>query len=140
MEINVLKIFILCGSIVAIIGRKKIELEYVNYYMAFINIASFVVSYNILLHDTYVKLKQSYHINKSVKVDSENVVMIVYIAIFVINIVIWGFLFKIYFNKMYDYALINDILGITSLCLALTSDFISSFVERILTHFFISVK
>lgn len=140
MNINVLKIFILCGSIVAVFGRSNIKLDYVNYYMAVINVASFIVSYNILLIDIYAKLKQSYHMHKdnSIKINSEKIVMMVYIASFVINIVIWGLLLKIYFLDRFDYALVNDILGISSLSLALTSDFVSSFVEKILTYFFIS--
>lgn len=139
MSDNILKMFILFGGIIALVGRKVINPQYVNYYMAVINVVSFIVSYNILFIDIYLNLKRRYidHKDQYINVNSTNVIMLVYILIFVLNIVIWSYLFWKYFWSSCDYALINDALGILSLCLALTSDFISEFVVKGLSFLYL---
>ena len=138
-SINILKTFVLFGSCVAVFGRKIVPTMYVNYYMAVINVISFIVSYNIFLIDIYNELKKVYLEKKdySIKQNAQRVVMIVYISIFIINIGAWLFLLNTYYSQRYDLALINDILGITSLGLAITYDFISKFIVKILANIFI---
>lgn len=142
MSVNILKMFILFGSVAALFGRRVIDAQYINYYMAVINVISFIVSYNIFLIDVYLNLKRRYieYKDEYINVNSANVVMIVYILIFVINILIWCYLYNKYIFSGCDYALMNDILGILSLCLALTSDFIREFIVRFLSFLYLDHK
>lgn len=136
---HILKVAILIGSGLSLILRYDIEEMYVNLYMGIVNTLSFIVSYNILLVSTYQKIKEQYedHKTNSIKPNAKNAVMVSYIFIFLINIVIWIILWYIYTKKNIDYALVNDTLGILSLCLALTTDFLSEFIENIVSYIFI---
>ena len=138
MLTNIQKFFILFGSVIAILVRQNIAPSFVNPYMAIVNTISFILSYNIILAEIYTNLKTEYNkLNGTLAKDRiAKYIMLLYIGIFVLNMIIWIIIFKKYLSPICDLALLNDILGILSLCLALTGDFLSVFVHKILFYLF----
>ena len=62
-------------------------------------------------------------------------VMLVYILIFIINIVLAFIIFLFYVSPSSELAVSNDILGILSLGFAISTDFLSDFMVNIILYF-----
>ena len=124
----------LCGTII----RTQIKNELVNGYMAIVNIISFLVAVNLWMYDCYFKLRiHSKEIKDNIlrKNRIQNIVMLLYVLIFIINfLLIWG-IYNSYLVQSNDWAVLNDCLGIVSLGFALTTDFLSNFVVGVISFF-----
>ncbi len=139
--INILKCIVVCVGIASLFTRCVLEAKYINTYMAFVNIISFIISVNILLLTLYSKLRKKYSVEKEknniLKITKmKNKVMIVYIMIFVLNVIMLILLAIVYFFIKSDKALCNDLLGISSLILAIAYDV----MDDILVEFIINVN
>lgn len=119
--------------------RISIPNQYVNYYMAGVNILSFFIAINLLLMECYVGLKKEYKdIRKELEINVirdervKNGIRKFFLGIFGSNVIMVVFLIGIYGYLYKRMAVLNDILGIFSLGLAVSSDLIEEIVVGVL--------
>lgn len=132
-SINIVKCIVVFAGIAAVIGRCSLKPEYVNGYMVVVNTVSVIISINILLMDLYAKAKRKYHIEKEkgnvLKISKiKNKIMIIYIMIFLMNVLILTLFGVFLFFEREDIALYNDVLGIISLVLAISYDIVNDII------------
>ncbi len=136
--LRIVKFSVIIICIFGIIGRIKIPSGAATLYMIIVNVTSFFISINLLMYDCYSKLRKNYRVsNDNIirKIRTWNLVMVTYLAIFIINIVLAFILFHLYLNTSCRHEVLNDILGILSLGFAISTDFLSEFVTNILWYF-----
>lgn len=136
--LRIAKFIVIIACVLGIILRLQILDEYANIYMAVVNISSFFVALNLWLYDFYSKLRRKYReakINVIRKTRFLKTVMLVYILIFIINIVLAFIIFLFYVSPSSELAVSNDILGILSLGFAISTDFLSDFMVNIILYF-----
>lgn len=134
--LKIVKFILIIACLFGTVFRTKIEAEYVNVYMAGVNVASFLIATNLWMYDCYFKLCiRSKEIQDNIfkKNRIENIAMIFYVSMFIVNLVLLYILYFIYFVKSYDMTILNDCLGIISLGFALTTDYLSDFVVGIIS-------
>ena len=90
----------------------------------------FNLSINIFLLDLYAKVREKYKVakekNNILRTSSiKNKAMIIYVMIFVLNVIVLILLAMFYFLRQKNIALCNDILGISSLIFAISYDAIN---------------
>lgn len=127
--INILKCIVIFVGIASLIVRCILDENYINGYMAVVNTISVIISVNILLMDLYAKARGKYRIEKEkdniLKIASiKNKVMIIYIMIFLMNGLMLMLLGIFLYLQQQDISLYNDILGISSLILAISYDIV----------------
>lgn len=135
--LRIVKFSVVIICILGIFGRIKIPNELATMYMIIVNITSFFISINLLMYDCYSKLRKKHRLsNDNIirKLRTWNLVMVTYLAIFIINIVLAFILFHLYLNTSCRHEVLNDILGILSLGFAISTDFISEFMTNILWY------
>lgn len=135
--LRIVKFSVIIICIFGIIGRVNIPSESATLYMIIVNVMSFFISINLLMFDCYSKLRKKYRAsNDNIirKTRTWNLVMITYLAIFIINIVLAFILFHLYLNTLCRHDVLNDILGILSLGFAISTDFLSEFMTNILWY------
>lgn len=127
--IYILKCIVIFVGIASLIVRCILDENYINGYMAVVNTISVIISVNILLMDLYAKARGKYRIEKEkdniLKIASiKNKVMIIYIMIFLMNGLMLMLLGIFLYLQQQDISLYNDILGISSLILAISYDIV----------------
>lgn len=127
--IYILKCIVIFVGIASLIVRCILDENYINGYMAVVNTISVIISVNILLMDLYAKSRGKYRIEKEkdniLKIASiKNKVMIIYIMIFLMNGLMLMLLGIFLYLQQQDISLYNDILGISSLILAISYDIV----------------
>ena len=135
---KIIKFIVIVSCICGIGFRIAIPEEYINYYMAGINVLSFLVTINLFLMECYTKLKREYHIVKENlnvirKKRAEEGIMKYYLSIYLINSILIAILIYFYFFSLKGKIdVLNDVLGIVSLGMAISSDLIVEITVGIL--------
>lgn len=127
------------GCCIGVVFRISIPDQYINYYMAGVNVLSFFIAINLLLMECYVGLKKEYkdkrkelEINVIRAERVKNGIRKFFLGIFGSNVIMVVFLIGIYGYLCKRMAVLNDILGIFSLGLAVSSDLIEEIVVGVL--------
>lgn len=137
--LRIIKFIVIILCIIGIVGRVNIPDEYINEYMAVVNIISFLIAVNLLMYDCYYKMRKKYSEIKSniiKKTRMFNWVMFIYILIFIFNIIFISIICFLYLNTSFNTSILNDILGILSLGFAISTDFLSEFIINIVVYVF----
>lgn len=137
--LRIIKFIVIILCIIGIVGRVNIPDEYINEYMAVVNIISFLIAVNLLMYDCYYKMRKKYSEIKSniiKKTRMFNWVMFIYILIFIFNIIFISIICFLYLNTSFNTSVLNDILGILSLGFAISTDFLSEFIINIVVYVF----
>lgn len=137
--LRIIKFIVIILCIIGIVGRVNIPDEYINEYMAVVNIISFLIAVNLLMYDCYYKMRKKYSEIKSniiKKTRMFNWVMFIYILIFIFNIIFISIICFLYLNTSFNTSILNDILGILSLGFAISTDFLSEFIISIVVYVF----
>ena len=122
-SIYIFKCIVVIVGIASLITRCILKAEYIDIYMAVVNSISILISINIFLLDLYAKVREKYKVVKEktniLRTSSiKNKAMIIYVMIFVLNVIVLILLAMFYFLRQKNIALCNDILGISSLIFA----------------------
>lgn len=129
-SIYIFKCIVVIVGIASLITRCILKAEYIDIYMAVVNSISILISINIFLLDLYAKVREKYKVVKEktniLRTSSiKNKAMIIYVMIFVLNVIVLILLAMFYFLRQKNIALCNDILGISSLIFAISYDAIN---------------
>lgn len=129
-SIYIFKCIVVIVGIASLITRCILKAEYIDIYMAVVNSISILISINIFLLDLYTKVREKYKVakekNNILRTSSiKNKAMIIYVMIFVLNVIVLILLAMFYFLRQKNIALCNDILGISSLIFAISYDAIN---------------
>lgn len=129
-SIYIFKCIVVIVGIASLITRCILKAEYIDIYMAVVNSISILISINIFLLDLYAKVREKYKVakekNNILRTSSiKNKAMIIYVMIFVLNVIVLILLAMFYFLRQKNIALCNDILGISSLIFAISYDAIN---------------
>lgn len=129
-SIYIFKCIVVIVGIASLITRCILKAEYIDIYMAVVNSISILISINIFLLDLYAKVREKYKVTKEknniLRTSSiKNKAMIIYVMIFVLNVIVLILLAMFYFLRQKNIALCNDILGISSLIFAISYDAIN---------------
>ena len=111
--------------------------QYVNYYMAGVNTLSFFVAINLLFMECYTGLKKEYKdihesLNIIKKEKVKNGIRIFFLGIFVSDVLLIILLLTLYYTLCAKMAVLNDILGIISLGLAVSTDLLQQIIVGVL--------
>ena len=129
-SIYIFKCIVVIVGIASLITRCILKAEYIDIYMAVVNSISILISINIFLLDLYAKVREKYKVakekNNILRTSSiKNKALIIYVMIFVLNVIVLILLAMFYFLRQKNIALCNDILGISSLIFAISYDAIN---------------
>lgn len=129
-SIYIFKCIVVIVGIASLITRCILKADYIDIYMAVVNSISILISINIFLLDLYTKVREKYKVakekNNILRTSSiKNKAMIIYVMIFVLNVIVLILLAMFYFLRQKNIALCNDILGISSLIFAISYDAIN---------------
>ena len=129
-SIYIFKCIVVIVGIASLITRCILKADYIDIYMAVVNSISILISINIFLLDLYAKVREKYKVakekNNILRTSSiKNKAMIIYVMIFVLNVIVLILLAMFYFLRQKNIALCNDILGISSLIFAISYDAIN---------------
>ena len=129
-SIYIFKCIVVIVGIASLITRCILKADYIDLYMAVVNSISILISINIFLLDLYTKVREKYKVakekNNILRTSSiKNKAMIIYVMIFVLNVIVLILLAMFYFLRQKNIALCNDILGISSLIFAISYDAIN---------------
>lgn len=137
--LRIVKFIVIILCILGIVGRLNIPNEYIDKYMAVVNIISFLIAVNLLMYDCYYKIRKKYsEIKNNIikKTRMLNWVMLIYILIFIFDIIFVVAIYYFYIKLSCNTSVLNDILGILSLGFAISTDFLSEFVINIVIYIF----
>lgn len=139
ISFKIIKFIVIIGCCIGVVFRISIPDQYINYYMAGVNVLSFFIAINLLLMECYVGLKKEYkdkrkelEINVIRAERVKNGIRKFFLGIFGSNVIMVVFLIGIYGYLCKRMAVLNDILGIFSLGLAVSSDLIEEIVVGVL--------
>lgn len=138
---RIIKFIVIVGCAIGVVFRIVIPFKYVNYYMAGVNVLSFFVAINLFLVECYIELKKEYNeikekLNVIRKKGVEDGIMIFYVFIYIMDIIFIFVLIFFYTKFKIKMAVLNDILGIISLGMAISTDLMSKIVVGILMWWF----
>lgn len=137
--LRIIKFIVIILCAMGIVGRLNVSDEYIDKYMAVVNIISFLIAVNLLMYDCYYKIRKKYsEIKDNIikKTRMFNWVMLIYILIFIFNIIFISAICYFYLKFSSNTSVLNDILGILSLGFAISTDFLSEFVINIVVYIF----
>lgn len=134
---RIIKFVVIIGCCIGVIFRIVIPDQYVNYYMAGVNTLSFFVAINLLFMECYTGLKKEYKdihesLNIIKKEQVKNGIRIFFLGIFVSDVLLIILLLTLYYTLCVKMAVLNDILGIISLGLAVSTDLLQQIIVGVL--------
>lgn len=133
---RLMKLLILLVGICAAFFRGRIPADHVNSCMAAVNCISFMVSYNLWAYMIYQGVRERYKTGNQMRSFAANVVMLVYISIFISNLIFVAIGVYLYSAPQQEWAVRNDILSIASLSLAIAGDLPGRFFINLISMMF----